>query len=199
VETYADFTVLRSSITRGVDSRLKKVAPEYARARRRKAKKKGKLRESRNDLCRRRFFGLRRLSLGLNKGGLSVRVAVDNDPHVEATYSANHPKTHLMIADVREVRGQQLLAKIPGGKLHVLAGCAPCQGFSSLTRKHKREDPRNVLVLEMARLVEETRPEIVVMENVPGLALHGRALAGRVYQTIARASVLLQLGRPSDG
>ena len=105
-----------------------------------------------------------------------MRVAVDNEPAVKETYSANHSGTHLIVADVRDVRGHQLLAKVPGGKLHVLAGCAPCQGFSSLTHKQKREDPRNELVLEMARLVEETNPEIVVMENVPGLALQGRPL-----------------------
>jgi DNA (cytosine-5)-methyltransferase 1 len=122
------------------------------------------------------FSGCGGLSLGLRRGGLSVRVAVDNEPAVKATYARNHAKTHLIIADVREVSGKRLLKKIPGGKLHVLAGCAPCQGFSSLTHKQKREDPRNELVLEMARLVEETNPEIVVMENVPGLAARGRAL-----------------------
>jgi DNA (cytosine-5)-methyltransferase 1 len=125
------------------------------------------------------FSGCGGLSLGLRRSGMSVRVAVDNEGSVASTYSANLPRTHLITSDIRDVTGSQLLATIPGGRLHVLAGCAPCQGFSSLTRKHKREDSRNVLVLEMARLAEETHPDVVVMENVPGLALQGRPLLDR--------------------
>jgi DNA (cytosine-5)-methyltransferase 1 len=134
------------------------------------------------------FSGCGGLSLGLRRSGVSVRVAVDNEPRVAATYAANLPRTHLIMSDIREVTGGQLLSRVPGGKLHVLAGCAPCQGFSSLTRKHRREDPRNVLVLEMARLAEETYPDVLVMENVPGLALdEGRPLLNRFIARLRRA------------
>lgn len=122
------------------------------------------------------FSGCGGLTLGLKKAGLSVCVAVENDARVIPTYSANHPQTHIIGDDIRNVAGRDLLAKTPRGRIDVLVGCAPCQGFSSLTRKHKREDPRNDLVLEMARLVEETEPQVVAMENVPGLAQHGRHL-----------------------
>ena len=84
------------------------------------------------------FAGCGGLSRGLMRAGLSVRVAVDNDERVEDTFEANHPDTKLILDDICSVRGADLLAEVPGGKLHVLAGCAPCQGFSSLTRKHER-------------------------------------------------------------
>jgi DNA (cytosine-5)-methyltransferase 1 len=122
------------------------------------------------------FSGCGGLTLGLKKAGLSVCVAVENDSRVIPTYSANHPSTHVIENDIRSVTGDDLLAKAPRGRIDVLVGCAPCQGFSSLTRKHKREDPRNELVLEMARLIEEVEPRAIAMENVPGLAQHGRHL-----------------------
>ena len=122
------------------------------------------------------FSGCGGLTLGLKKAGLSVCVAVENNARVIPTYSANHPRIPVIGDDIRNVTGRDLLAKAPQGRIDVLVGCAPCQGFSSLTRKHKREDPRNELVLEMARLVEETEPHVVAMENVPGLAQHGRHL-----------------------
>lgn len=122
------------------------------------------------------FSGCGGLTLGLKNAGIAVCVAVESDARVVPTYSANHPRTHVIGADIRTVGARDLLAKTPRDRIDVLAGCAPCQGFSSLTRKQNRDDPRNDLVLEMARLVEEIEPQVVAMENVPGLAQQGRHL-----------------------
>ena len=69
-----------------------------------------------------------------------------------------------------------LVSHSPTGRIDLLVGCPPCQGFTSLTSKYKRPDPRNALVLEMARLAEEVRPRIVMIENVPGLVEKGEPL-----------------------
>jgi DNA (cytosine-5)-methyltransferase 1 len=71
-----------------------------------------------------------------------------------------------------------------GGKIDLLAGCPPCQGFSSLTNTSTKRDPRNNLVLQMARLVRETKPRAVMMENVPGLADRGKRLFNKVLKTL---------------
>ena len=58
--------------------------------------------------------------------------------------------------------------------MDLVAGCPPCQGFSKLTDKYHKDDPRNELVSEMARVVLEISPRAVMMENVPGLAIRGK-------------------------
>lgn len=120
------------------------------------------------------FSGAGGLSLGLRKAGFEVLAAVEIDPEIAKTYGANHPPTELVIDDIRNVSGEELLTKAGTSEITLVAGCPPCQGFSSLTRKHRKEDPRNQLVLEMARLIEEISPDMVMMENVPGLATRGK-------------------------
>src|SRR5438309_6353959 len=61
------------------------------------------------------------------------------------------------------------------GELDVLAGCPPCQGFSTLRTRNganKNRDVRNDLVDEMLRFARAFRPKAVMMENVPRLIQH---------------------------
>jgi len=54
----------------------------------------------------------------------------------------------------------------------LLAGCPPCQGFSSIRRLNRMqpvEDDRNTLIMEYVRLVRALKPYTIMMENVPGL------------------------------
>ena len=59
------------------------------------------------------------------------------------------------------------------GDLDLLAGCPPCQGFSTM-RTHRKQssvlDDRNVLVSQFGRFAEALLPKTLMMENVPGLA-----------------------------
>lgn len=121
------------------------------------------------------FAGGGGVAVGLKEAGFRVAAAVELDKFAAQTYRVNHPKTHLLEEDVRTVRGARLLA-LAGGRIDLLAACPPCQGFSSLTQKYRREDERNALVREVGRLVEETMPSALMLENVPGLATKGLPL-----------------------
>ncbi len=122
------------------------------------------------------FAGGGGLTVGLKEAGFRVSGAVEIEPHAYSTYVANHPEVNALQQDIRTVKKSSLIKMTPYGKLDLLAGCPPCQGFSSLTRKYLRKDPRNGLVDEMARLIEELRPNAVMMENVPGLVERGKSI-----------------------
>ncbi len=120
------------------------------------------------------FAGAGGLSYGLTAEGFEVSVAVEIDPVSATSYKLNHQATKVLIEDIRNIRGPQLLkeAGIVKGDLDLLTGCPPCQGFSSLQTKRRKQnvdDPRNNLIIEILRLVRSTRPRALIVENVPGL------------------------------
>ncbi|MDE0356991.1 MAG: DNA cytosine methyltransferase [Gammaproteobacteria bacterium] len=127
------------------------------------------------------FAGAGGLTVGLKRAGFRVVAAVELEPHSFATYKANHPEVKCLKQDITTVSGAALLELAETERIDLLAGCPPCQGFTSLTAKYKdKEDPRNKLVLEMARLAEELRPQAIMMENVPGLTRKGKSLYRRL-------------------
>lgn len=122
------------------------------------------------------FSGGGGLSEGMRQAGFSINAAVEIDPIAADTFRLNHKGAVVIERDVRFVSSSELLkaADIPWGQLDLLAGCPPCQGFSSLTTKYKRDDKRNTLIQEVSRLVKELMPRSIMIENVPGLMGRGR-------------------------
>lgn len=94
-----------------------------------------------------------------------VTLLADWSEHARRTYLHNHPRAPYSRVNLSGVDGGELEA-IAGGKIHVLLGCPPCQGFSE-SGKRDDHDPRNQHVLHFARLAVATRPLAVAMENVP--------------------------------
>src|SRR4051794_33506606 len=88
------------------------------------------------------FAGGGGLTLGLKRAGFDVVAAVELEGHAFTTYKANHPEVVAYKQDVRTVDGVALRALNPGSPVTLLAGCPPCQGFTSLTSKYRRVDPR---------------------------------------------------------
>jgi len=125
------------------------------------------------------FCGCGGLTLGLKKVGFNVLGAVDIDPLSIETYKANHPEVYTWEKDICKLQPNVLKRKfhLKKGDLDLLAGCPPCQGFSTirtLNGARNIKDPRNDLLLEFQRFVEALRPKAVMLENVPGLARDGR-------------------------
>lgn len=136
------------------------------------------------------FSGAGGLTTGLKAGGFHVVAGVELEDHAVATFKVNHPEVHTFKQDATTVSGHDLLAQSPNGRIDLLAGCPPCQGFTSLTSKYRREDKRNQLVREMARLAEEVKPAVIMMENVPGLARKGSVLFDEFLARIKRAGYI---------
>lgn len=131
------------------------------------------------------FAGCGGLSRGLHLAGFNVRAAVEIDETARASYEANFPGTKLF-KDVLDVTPDDLRDACDRKPLALLAGCAPCQGFCSLTAKNKKEDPRNALLLRMAEIIEALKPTAVMMENVPGLVKRGAKIFEQFITTLER-------------
>lgn len=118
------------------------------------------------------FAGCGGLSEGLRQAGFRTIAACEIDPVAVATYRINHPDVHVFEDDIRRVEPSSIRKILNSEPLHLLAGCPPCQGFSSLRRLNKKRsvrDERNSLVDEYSRFIEDLRPLTIMMENVPGL------------------------------
>lgn len=116
------------------------------------------------------FCGAGGLTKGLEKVGVDVRLGVDIDPTCAYPYEANN-EARFLLKPVERVSAPELLEALNGAPYRLLAGCAPCQPFSTYSQgKDKSSDHRWHLLRQFARLVRETEPELVTMENVPRLA-----------------------------
>ncbi|MEQ1905518.1 MAG: DNA cytosine methyltransferase [Pirellulaceae bacterium] len=121
------------------------------------------------------FSGCGGLTAGLRKAGFQVLAGVEMESSACAVYQLNHPETHLFDKDITSLSVATVKRKlgIQKGQLDLLAGCPPCQGFSTVrTLNGKREiiDERNDLIFQFLRLVKGLGPKAVMLENVPGLA-----------------------------
>lgn len=121
------------------------------------------------------FAGCGGLTQGLKTAGYRVLGAIEIDAAACSVYSLNHPSVHVWNEDIRTISGRDLLRAIGlrKGELSLLAGCPPCQGFSTLRTLNGGRavsDARNDLIEDLLRLAVDTRPRWVMMENVPGLA-----------------------------
>lgn len=143
------------------------------------------------------FSGCGGLSLGMTDAGFRGIFAIEKAPDAFQTFKANlldHPdscdfdwpkwleKKNIGIEDFLTKHGHRLNAL--RGKVSVLTGGPPCQGFS-FAGKRNRKDPRNRLFKKYVQFVDAVRPQLLVLENVPGMRVahgpvnHGGGLGAR--------------------
>lgn len=119
------------------------------------------------------------MSLGFAQAGFRVVGAIDADPLNVRTHAKNLPETLCWEADLLALTGRTILRRcgLKAGELDAVFGGPPCQGFSEIGPRRKR-DERNRLLLRFATLVTELRPRYFVLENVRGLFFgrHGSLL-----------------------
>ncbi len=121
------------------------------------------------------FCGAGGLTVGLKKAGFEVIAGVEVSKPAIETYSMNHKEHKLYDSDIRKLSPYKILKELnlKKGELDLLAGCPPCQGFSTHRTRNKVTsiaDSRNDLVFEFVRFVKVMLPKTIMMENVPGLA-----------------------------
>lgn len=98
-------------------------------------------------------------------GRAQVALLADSNEHAQKTYLRNFPKAPYKKLDLARATPKQII-KLAGGRIDVLLGCPPCQGFSE-GGKRDPEDPRNGHLKVFADVALASRPRAVAMENVP--------------------------------
>lgn len=111
--------------------------------------------------------------LGLELAGFKTLLANEVHPHPCLTLRRNFPGTPVVEGSIRDFSARDLYEKAnlsweKRPEVHLVAGGPPCQGFSTAGMKDAA-DPRNSLIGDFIRIVDEVRPHYFIMENVTGL------------------------------
>lgn len=115
------------------------------------------------------FCGIGGLSYGLKKVGINVKAGFDFDDKCKYAYEENC-KAEFNHADITNITKNEITKYYKKNDIKILIGCAPCQPFSTYTLNgDKQKDTRWQLLYEFMRLIKETNPDIISMENVPNL------------------------------
>lgn len=100
--------------------------------------------------------------LGLEMAGFDHTALVEIEPPACATLRLNRPEWNVIEGDLRAFDGR------PYKGIDLLAGGVPCPPFSKAGKQLGADDERD-LFPEAIRLVDECRPQAVMLENVRGL------------------------------
>lgn len=154
------------------------------------------------------FCGVGGLTSGLEAAGVDVRLGVDIDEDCRHPIVTN-TRARFRAADVARLDPGTVRQALDGGDVTLLAGCAPCQPFSTYARGAKREGgPRRgrggaddwKLVEHFGELVGAVQPDLVTMENVPPLEAQPvfKTLLGHLkgYSVDARVVECSAIGLP---
>ncbi len=144
------------------------------------------------------FCGAGGLTHGLIMEGIRVVAGIDVDEACRHPFEANNAACFIN-EDVGRLGPKRLNELFGDAEIRVLAGCAPCQPFSTYSQRYDViGSPRWGLLYQFGRLIKATRPELVTMENVPSVARHAvfddfvetlQKLGYRVYQGVVDCSL----------
>ena len=121
------------------------------------------------------FSGSGGLDLGfLGTGKFKIVFANDFNKQACETYRLNIGD-HIVCEDITNVKDVM--------KGDVMVGGPPCQGFSTANPSRSFDDPRNQMFKEYARLLEEVKPKLFLLENVSGMVTMQK---GKVFELIKK-------------
>jgi DNA (cytosine-5)-methyltransferase 1 len=123
------------------------------------------------------FSGVGGFDLGFERSGMECKWQVEYDPHCQAVLERHYPNVK-RYKDVRNVGSETLEA------VDLICGGFPCQDLSIAGKRAGFAGERSGLWYEYQRIIDEMRPQWVVIENVPGLLSSAK---GQDFETIIRA------------
>ena len=116
------------------------------------------------------FCGVGGLAHGFVKEGFHLTAGIDVDPSCQYAFERNN-KARFICRDVQTMTSSELASIYGDFNRRILVGCAPCQPFSKYTSA-QTEDQKWHLLKSFLRLVIQTLPDVISMENVAELQKH---------------------------
>ena len=117
------------------------------------------------------FSGIGGFSVGLERAGYRTAAFCEIDPFCQRVLARHWPETPCY-DDVRELTAARLVHD-GVGPIDVITGGFPCQDISLAGRMRGVDGEKSSMWRELARIVEETRPSFVILENSPVLRSRG--------------------------
>lgn len=101
---------------------------------------------------------------------MTIALGLDVDADASATYRRNFPEAAFIERDIAAVTPDEVAECLgdSGGLPLLLSACAPCQPYSNF-HGARRPDPRRTLLLRLVPFLDRLQPDLVFVENVPGL------------------------------
>jgi len=129
------------------------------------------------------FSGCGGMSLGFKMAGFHSIFATDIDENAGKTFMRNFPGTPFKVADICEIKKEEVDSLTGGITPDIIIGGPPCQGFSLANKRRNtiKDDPRNKLFYQFVKFIDWYSPKAFVMENVKGLLSMQN---GKVIETI---------------
>jgi len=133
------------------------------------------------------FAGVGGFDLALERAGIKVVASVEIDVKARGVLAKHFPNSTLF-NDVKEVTGEQLIAAGFIPERGIITGGFPCQDLSVAGKRAGLDGARSGLFWEICRLLDETRSQEFILENVPGLlsSNHGRDMATVINALVER-------------
>lgn len=122
------------------------------------------------------FSGCGGLDLGFEKAGFNIPVANEFDKTIWETFKINHPNTHLIEGDVRQITKNDIVQYIDG-EVDGIIGGPPCQSWSEAGSLKGIKDARGQLFFDYIRILKEFQPKFFLAENVSGMLANRHSIA----------------------
>jgi DNA (cytosine-5)-methyltransferase 1 len=119
------------------------------------------------------FCGVGGLTQGMLQSDINVVAGFDIEESCRFAYEKNNLNAKFYKEDVSTLDSQRVSDLYPPGHIKLLAGCAPCQPFSTYSQgRDASKDKKWPLLYAFSRLIRDVEPELVTMENVPDVTKH---------------------------
>lgn len=114
------------------------------------------------------FAGVGGFDLAMERNGVDVVANVEIDKQCQKVLAKHFPNAK-QFSDITDVKGSDLIEAGFKPERGIITGGFPCQDLSVAGKRRGLAGERSGLFWEIARLIEETKTEWFILENVPGL------------------------------